>query len=87
MSCPRAPRQWRWETESSEWGVDLDAPAGLLRWWGADKPRAGVPAYAQGGGGVDQPIADLLSTGQPPYACPPDILEEVIASARAAAER
>ncbi len=77
-------RRWSWETETSEWGVELDARAGLLRWWGADKPRPGVPAYAQGGGGFDQPVADLLATGQPPYACPPEVLAEVLAAARAA---
>jgi hypothetical protein len=77
-------RRWQWDTESAEWGVDLDEQAGVLRWWGADKPRAGVPAYAQGGGGADQPIAELLSTGVPSYACPPGILEDVMDAARAA---
>jgi hypothetical protein len=86
VTCSQAPRRWQWETEDSDWGVELDERAGVLRWWGADKPRAGVPAYAQGGGGIDQRIADLLATGRPSYACPPGILAEVMAAARAALE-
>ena len=75
-------RRWSWETTDSDWGVELDEAAGLLRWWGADKPRPGVPAYAQGGGGQDQPIGELLRGARPPYDCPGAILADVLAAAR-----
>ncbi len=78
---------WSWETETADWGVSLDEATGTLRWWGADKPRPGVPAYAQGGGGADQPVADLLATGQPRYPCPPAVLEEIVAATRALSAR
>jgi len=77
-------RQWQWSTDSAEWGVVLDAEAGVLRWRGVDKPRPGVPAYAQGGGEVEQRIWDLLTTGRPGYQCPPEILVDVLGAARAA---
>lgn len=75
-------RRWYWDEPTREWGVELDELRGVLKWWGADKPRPGVPAYAQGGGGVDQPIAELLRTNDPPYDCPAGILAEVIEAAR-----
>jgi len=78
-----ATRRWYWDESTSEWGVELDEAAGLLRWWGADKPRPGVPAYAQGGGGMDQPIEEFLRTASPPYACPAKVLTELMDAARA----
>ncbi len=74
--------RWTWATETADWGVTLDEATGTLSWWGADKPRPGVPEYAQGGGGIDQPIDELLATGRPRYGCPEAILAEVIAAAR-----
>jgi hypothetical protein len=61
--------------------VDLDEATGTLRWWGAEKPRAGVPPYAQTGGGIDQPVPDFLRSGQPSFDCPPAIEAEVRAAA------
>jgi hypothetical protein len=75
-------RRWYWEESTSDWGVELDEAAGLLRWWGADKPRPGVPAYAQGGGGRDQPIREFLESGLPAYRCPPHVLAELLEAAR-----
>ena len=76
-----ANRIWSWDTETSDWGVELDAAAGVLHWWGSDKPLPNVPAYAQGGGGLDQTIVELLATRRGAYWCPPEILADVIAEA------
>lgn len=72
MTLP-PPRSWRWETPDAEWGVEIVPQKGILSWWGADKPRPGVPSHAQGGGGQFQTIADFLACGQGPYPCPPPI--------------
>jgi len=80
-------RQWQWNTDDAEWSVVLDAQANVLHWRGVDKPRPGVPAYAQGGGEVDQRTWDLLTTGRPAYECPPEILVDVFSAARAALPR
>lgn len=73
---------WQWETDTSNWQVDLDRAKGVLHWSGEDKPRQGVPEYALAGGGVDQTFDELLLTGVPGYGCPPAILAEVIAAVR-----
>lgn len=75
-------RQWAWSTTDAAWSVTLDQEAGVLHWLGADDPRPGVPAYALGGGGMDQSARDLLTTGRPAYPCPPEILVEVMVAAR-----
>ncbi len=75
--------QWSWDTKTADWGVELNTATGVLRWWGADHPRPGVPAYAAGGGQVDQTVADLLASGRPGYSCPPDVLQQVLEAARA----
>lgn len=80
----RMARQWSWSTPDSDWSVTLDLRTGVLQWMGADKERPGVPAYAQGGGSIDQPVLDLLTTGRPSYACPPDVLVEVLVASRGA---
>jgi hypothetical protein len=77
-------RHWEWSTNDADWSVMFDEQAGVLRWRGVDKPRPGVPAYAQGGGEVDQKTWDLLTTGRAAYECPPEILVDVIRAARAA---
>lgn len=77
-----ANRSWSWETEDSEWGVEVDEAAGVLHWWGSPRYSPTTPMYAQGGGGLDQTIADLVTTRRPTYPeCPPSILAEVIAEA------
>jgi len=73
-------RRWAWETADSEWSVELDERAGLLRWRGLDKPRKGVPDRDLSGGEVDQQVSDLRSTGRPSYACPPEILAQVMSA-------
>ena len=82
QAAPRT-RHWQWSTEDAEWSVALDEQAGVLRWRGVDNPRPGVPAYAQGGGEVEQRAWDLLTTGRPSYRCPPDLLVDVLVAARA----
>jgi hypothetical protein len=77
-------RLWQWDTKDAEWSVELDEQTGVLRWRGADKPRPGVPAYAQGGGEVEQRSWDLVTTGRPAYECPPAILVDVLSTARSA---
>ncbi len=77
-------REWSWSTADAEWSVAFEPKTGVLRWVGVDNPRPGVPAYAQGGGSVEQPALELLTTGRPRYTCPPDILVRVLVAARAA---
>ena len=77
-----ANRVWSWETETEEWGVEVDEAAGVLHWYGGPKPSPNLPEFAQGGGGTDQTIEDLLATRKPTYPeCPAAILAEVIAEA------
>lgn len=80
-------RRWSWDTETSEWSVELDETARMLRWVGYDKPRPDVHYSELAGGQMDQTVDDLLTTKRSPYTCPPAILAEVIAAATALRQR
>jgi Domain of unknown function (DUF4274)/Ankyrin repeats (3 copies) len=68
---------WQWETTDSEWGVDLDETAGILRWWRVDKGPYGQSS------GDHQSIGDFLALGRAPWDCPEGMLAEVRAAAEA----